>query len=189
MFAQVIHAQRLKLYYTDTARERTSERFLAIRPWLEACLDATQKWLWSHKGLGLSRHKTLEGVELQMTLCGEKMIQSLNRDYRGKNAVTDVLSFQIHDNFDELWGLEGGALLNLGDLFICKERALSQAGEFGLSFEEEVVHLFIHGLLHLCGYDHELGENEEREMQQVEKLLLDQTSKRLDQGERKWMKH
>jgi len=189
MFAQAIHASRLKLYYTDTARGRGAERFKALRPWLEACLDATHEWLWSQEGLDLSRHSALEGAEVQMTLCGKKKIQSLNRDYRGKDATTDVLSFQLHDDFDELWGLEAGGLLNLGDLFICREKAFSQAMEFELSFEEEVVHLFVHGLLHLCGHDHELGEAEEREMQRLEKLLLDQTSKRLDQGERKWMSH
>lgn len=183
MFAQTIHARRLKLYYTDTARKRTAQRFDALAPWLEACLEASANWLWSENGPGLSRHKGLEGAELQLALCGKKMIRTLNRDYRGKDAVTDVLSFQLHEDFNELWGLEAGGLLNLGDLFICQERAFSQACEFALSFEEEVIHLFVHGLLHLCGYDHELGDEQELEMQELEGQILNQTSKYLDRGE------
>ena len=67
----------------------------------------------------------------------------------------------------------------LGDIFICREVALRQAKEFGISIEEEILHLFIHGFLHLCGYDHEISREEEKLMFGLEEKLLEKISKKL----------
>ena len=94
-------------------------------------------------------------------------IRRLNRDYRGKDIPTDVLSFPAHEDLPPSAGpghagqaeaLERGAYL--GDVVISADTAISQAQESCYSFEREVSELVIHGILHLCGYDHETDRGE-----------------------------
>jgi probable rRNA maturation factor len=80
----------------------------------------------------------------------DKTIRGLNRQFRGVDKATDVLSFPADDT-DET---------NLGDIAISVETADAQATENGLKFDEEVAQLILHGLLHLCGYDHETDNGE-----------------------------
>ena len=75
----------------------------------------------------------------------DKNIRGLNRQFRGVDKATDVLSFPAGDADKS----------NLGDIAISVETAARQAKENGLTFDEEVAQLILHGLLHLCGYDHE----------------------------------
>jgi probable rRNA maturation factor len=80
----------------------------------------------------------------------DKRIRELNRQFRGIDKATDVLSFPA-DGPDEL---------NLGDIAIATETAATQARENGLSFDDEIAQLILHGLLHLSGYDHETDNGE-----------------------------
>jgi probable rRNA maturation factor len=80
----------------------------------------------------------------------DKRIRELNRQFRGINKATDVLSFP-EDGPDEL---------SLGDIAISAETAAIQAKENGLSFDDEIAQLILHGLLHLSGYDHETDNGE-----------------------------
>ena len=89
-------------------------------------------------------------------------IKSLNKIYRGKNKVTDVLSFNIADELDKS---------NLGEIIICASRATTQAREFKHSFQKEIERLFLHGYLHLCGFDHE-KEKEAVMMESLEEKVL-----------------
>ncbi len=82
-------------------------------------------------------------------------MRALNREWRGKDYVTDVLSFPSEQ---EAW--ERAAAASLGDVVICLAQAAKQAQENGLMLEEEIAQLILHGLLHLCGYDHETDEGE-----------------------------
>jgi probable rRNA maturation factor len=82
-------------------------------------------------------------------------MRDLNRRFRGRKGTTDVLSFPSEQ--DEFEKLEGP---NLGDVVISLEQAARQAAEHGLEFEGEVAQLILHGLLHLCGYDHEADDGE-----------------------------
>ena len=82
-------------------------------------------------------------------------IKELNRRFRGKNYPTDVLSFPTAAATFEI---EHQSLL--GDVVISVERATAQAKEHGLSFSDEVRQLILHGLLHLCGHDHETDRGE-----------------------------
>lgn len=83
-----------------------------------------------------------ENTELSLSLVDVDEIHALNRDYRGLDAPTDVLSFE---NDDEL----------LGDVIICPEVAGQHAEDFESSFAHEMELMLTHGILHLCGYDHE----------------------------------
>jgi probable rRNA maturation factor len=85
----------------------------------------------------------------------DRLMRELNWRWRGKRGTTDVLSFPAaQDEFEKAEGL------SLGDVVISVEQAARQAAEHGLKFEEEVSQLILHGLLHLCGYDHETDKGE-----------------------------
>ena len=80
----------------------------------------------------------------------DRAMRALNGKFRGRNATTDVLSFPVEQaDFERVAGA------TLGDLVISVERAAKQAAENGLTLDEEIAQLILHGLLHLCGYDHE----------------------------------
>lgn len=82
-------------------------------------------------------------------------IKELNRRFRGRNYATDVLSFPIEAAPFEI---ENQSLL--GEVVVSVQRATAQAKEHGLSFSDEVRQLILHGLLHLCGHDHETDRGE-----------------------------
>ena len=95
------------------------------------------------------------GAGATVAFVSDRMMRELNRRWRGKRGTTDVLSFPAaQDEFEKAEGLR------LGDVVISVEQAARQAAEHGLSFEAEVAQLILHGLLHLCGYDHETDEGE-----------------------------
>lgn len=89
-------------------------------------------------------------------------IQNLNKKYRGKDSVTDVLSFHYHDDFEAL-SEEDLAW----EIVLCEEKIISQWQEYGLWTEKEFYKLVIHSIIHLLGYDHETDE-EYKEMQELE---------------------
>ena len=108
-------------------------------------------------------------TEISLTFTDNEGIRQVNNEVRGIDKATDVLSFPMLETdesgklevFDE--DLADGAVL-LGDILISVEKAISQAEEFGHSFKREICFLTVHSMLHLLGYDHELGEKEEAEM-------------------------
>ena len=99
-------------------------------------------------------------AEVSVTFCDGEYIRRLNRKYRNKDKVTDVLSFPIYDdgNFD-ISECISGALL--GDVVISVPRAKEQARELGNTFLQEIAFLTVHSVLHLLGYDHERSAEED----------------------------
>lgn len=95
------------------------------------------------------------GAGATVAFVSDRAMRELNRRWRGKTGTTDVLSFPAEQ--DEFEKVEG---LTLGDVVISVERAARQAAENGLTFENEIEQLILHGLLHLCGYDHEADAGE-----------------------------
>ncbi len=96
-----------------------------------------------------------EGVrtgELSLTLLDDAGIRELNREWLGHDRVTDVLSFALHA---EEAPAAGGPIL--GDVYVGLDQAGRQAAEAGVSLEEELVRLAVHGVLHVCGHDHPDG--------------------------------
>ncbi|MDQ2921646.1 MAG: rRNA maturation RNase YbeY [Acidobacteriota bacterium] len=97
----------------------------------------------------------------------DRAMRELNRRWRGKRATTDVLSFPAdQDEFEKV----AGAIL--GDVVISVEQAARQAKENDLSLDQEIAQLILHGLIHLCGYDHSTdnGEMDRLEMRLRRKL-------------------
>jgi probable rRNA maturation factor len=121
---------------------------------LEICLHATLE------KLGYAQD---EAVTLKLT--DNKTIQQINRTYREVDAPTDVLSFE-NDYLDPETGL-----YYLGDIVISIEKAQEQAADNGHPLQQEVEMLFVHGLLHLCGYDH-TEEDEYAEMSCLQDEIL-----------------
>ena len=114
-------------------------------------------------------------VEISVLLVDNETIRNLNRDYRDKDAATDVLSFPMEEELegDAAPVIIGGPTERmLGDLVISVEMAVAQAEEYGHAVERELAFLAVHGLLHLLGYDHEQGPEAELEMQTEEKRIL-----------------
>lgn len=118
-------------------------------------------------------------VQMTLTLCGKTKIRTLNRQYRDKDKVTDVLSFPIYDNlrFDKKPTEKNFEMMDLGDLIICREKALSQSKEFNVTYEQEIIHLAVHGFLHLLGFDHEISEKEEKIMEAYESEIVSEIYK------------
>ena len=96
-----------------------------------------------------------KGAGVTVAFVSDRAMRELNRRWRGKSGTTDVLSFPSEQ--DEFEKAEG---LSLGDVVVSVEQAARQAAEHGLDFEGEVAQLILHGLLHLCGYDHETDNGE-----------------------------
>jgi len=101
-----------------------------------------------------------ENAELSLAFVGDNRIQELNKEFRGKDNPTNVLSFPM-----------GGAML--GDIVLARETITSEAGEQGKVFEHHLTHLIIHGFLHLLGYDH-MDEKNATEMEAIEIAALTQ---------------
>ena len=95
------------------------------------------------------------GAGATVAFVSDRAMRELNRRWRGKEGTTDVLSFPAGQE-----EFEKGEGLSLGDVVISAEQAARQAAAHGLGFEEEVAQLILHGLLHLCGYDHEADGGE-----------------------------
>ena len=108
-------------------------------------------------------------VELSVVLADDAKVQELNRDWRGKDAPTNVLSFASMD--DEDAPLVEGAPLLLGDVILAFETCAAEARDQGKTLEDHFSHLVIHGVLHLLGYDH-LDDDEAAEMEDLETTLL-----------------
>ena len=116
-------------------------------------------------------------AEVNLTLTDDAEIQELNRVQRGIDRPTDVLSFPLLEQdedgtllvYDE--DMAGGRVL-LGDIVISAQRAAAQAGEYGHSLERELGFLTVHSMLHLLGYDHERGGEEEQEMFEKQEAIL-----------------
>lgn len=94
------------------------------------------------------------GKTFSVAFISDDRMKQLNEMFRGKDATTDVLSFPHEaDDFDPDKN-------NLGDIVISTEQAQKQAAENGLTLEAEIKQLILHGVLHLCGYDHETDDGE-----------------------------
>ena len=102
---------------------------------------------------------------LSLEIVGDGRMRRLNRAYRQRNNTTDVLAFATREG-------PGPPSLLLGDVVISLPQAIRQAHEHEVPVDRELVSLLIHGILHLCGYDHERGEDEARRMATRERQLL-----------------
>ena len=109
-----------------------------------------------------------DDYDISISFVDNKEIHELNKQFRGVDRATDVLSFpMLSDEFEDVEYEE----MSLGDIVVSLERALEQSIEYGHSFEREVCFLVCHSMFHLLGYDHDTDENT-REMGEKEEAVL-----------------
>ena len=115
------------------------------------------------------KHLGINNPLLNIVIVDNKRIQEINREYRGKDAVTDVISFA----FEEVNDVEYDDVRFLGEIYISYERCKEQAKDFGHSVRREFSYLAVHGLLHLLGYDH-IKEEDKKVMRALEEEILNE---------------
>ena len=111
--------------------------------------------------------------EIGVTIVDDNTILELNREYREKDSVTDVLSFPQFEGHDDLLADLGNdeASTLIGDVVICYEQAERQADEYDTGITREILYLFVHSVMHLFGYDH-MEEDEKAVMRKREEEVL-----------------
>jgi probable rRNA maturation factor len=113
-----------------------------------------------------------QGAEVSVSFVDNEKIRAINRDYRGKDQPTDVISFALEEKGEgeiEIIGADVPPLL--GDIIISIPKAKEQAEEYGHSFMRELGFLAVHGFLHLLGYDHQTEEDEKTMFSKQEEIL------------------
>ena len=152
----------LRIYFENNQSEvpLTYKLKMLVRDAVEATLDYEQYG---------------NPCEVSVTFVNNEEIHALNKKFRGVDRPTDVLSFPLFDYegeseepaVDELMGM-------LGDVVLSMEQAKAQAEEYGHSFQREVAFLTVHSMLHLLGYDHETGEEDEADMRRRQSVIMEQ---------------
>ena len=112
-------------------------------------------------------YQKINNALFNIIIVDEKKIRELNKNYRNKDSVTDVISFALEDDNTFI----KTDVRVLGDIYICIKRAREQAIEYGHSLLRELSFLSIHGLLHLLGYDH-MTKEEEKVMFDLQEVIL-----------------
>ena len=128
-------------------------------------LDIYMDKLYSLLEFALEKEK-LNDVEFNVIFVDSKKIHEINKEYRGIDRETDVISFALEDNKE----IELDHRI-LGDIYISLDKAEEQAEEYGHSYLREIAFLMIHGLLHLLGYDHMNKKDEEIMFKKQEEIL------------------
>ena len=114
-------------------------------------------------------YQKIKNAIFNIIIVDEDTIRNINKEYRNKDSVTDVISFALED--DETFVKTDMRIL--GDIYICLKRCKDQAIEYGHSFMRELSFLTIHGLLHLLGYDH-MNEDDEKIMFKLQEMILNE---------------
>ena len=109
-------------------------------------------------------------TEVSVSFVSPKEIRALNRDFRGKDEETDVLSFPQYNSIEEI--REESGFLCLGDVIICPQIAAVQADEYNHSLARELVYLTVHSIYHLLGYD-DMQEEERQVMREKEEAVME----------------
>ena len=128
----------------------------------------------NYKYLNKIIRRTLKEEQVQSSVFSiifidDEVMRQMNKEYRGIDNTTDVLSFAFEDNNKMRYNIR-----HLGEIFISIPKMKEQAIEFGHSEIRELAFLTVHGLLHLLGYDHTKGEAEEKEMFDKQELILNE---------------
>jgi probable rRNA maturation factor len=116
------------------------------------------------EALKQSKARVKGAAELSILLTNDEEQHELNKQWRGKDSSTNVLSFPQIEPFDPVVGL-------LGDITLARETLIREADEQGVTFEAHFTHLVVHGFLHILGYDH-LTDDEAIEMENLETAIL-----------------
>ncbi len=129
-----------------------------VKNWLKACTNALPK----------KDQKQISDRELVVVFVSRPQIKRLNRDFRGKNEPTDILSFESLDED------------SLGELVLSLDVVRAQSKRTGLSYHQELCYMLLHGLLHLLGYDHETSKKEAKIMFNLQNRIFESLARGFD---------
>ena len=115
------------------------------------------------------KHEKVNNANFSIVFVDKQKIQEINKNYRGIDKVTDVISFAFEDNAKVVYN----NVRFLGEIYICIPKMMEQAKEYGHTEVRELAFLTVHGLLHLLGYNHET-EEEEKIMFKLQELILNE---------------
>ena len=152
---------KLKVYFSN------AQKAVKITPEIKDLLRKAIKTALEYENFG-------RDAEVSVSFVTNDEIHELNRNYRGVDRTTDVLSFPMLDGDadDGDVDIDSDSVV-LGDIIISAEKAVDQATAYGHSVERELSFLAVHSTLHLLGYDHERSEEEEKDMfERQEKILI-----------------
>lgn len=114
-----------------------------------------------------------ENLLISLVMADDEEVHALNKQWRAKDKPTNVLSFPMLSREEVLNAARNAnAPGMLGDMILAHGVCVREAAEKGVSVEIHATHLIVHGLLHLAGYDHELGETQAEEMEELERKSL-----------------
>ena len=119
-----------------------------------------------HAAVAHSRHPGLSDSEVSVKFTSDEEVRALNAQWRGKDKPTNVLSFPMAEESE----LDGAQLL--GDIVLAQGICAAEAADKKVAIETHAAHLVVHGALHLLGYDHETGDADAEEMEEVERRAL-----------------
>ena len=149
---------------------------------LKVVIDNKQKTVKIPTGVRLLMrrccHAVLEmeefpySAQVDISIVDNEQIRIINREHRKLDATTDVLSFPLGENGEYDTDYSTGAKM-LGDIVLSIEQAMIQAERFGHPLQREVGYLTVHSMLHLLGYDHETGEEDEKDMRRRQSEIVD----------------
>lgn len=120
----------------------------------------------------------IDNWEFSITLCDDKYIHKLNKEYREKDKPTDVITFVMSDEPFPMESLVG-ELYSAGDIIISMDTVKENSTYFKVEYEEELKRVLIHGILHLKGLNHESNDDEEDMLILQEKIMLAQSKRRI----------
>lgn len=131
-------------------------------------------WMEDLLQFSATRLSIPKNAEISITVVDNAKIREINREYRNKDTVTDVISFALEDDEDIFMTIDmedGDIPRDLGDIFLSYDKAIEQAEDYGHSVDRELGFLLVHGFLHLNGYDH-MTEADEKEMFSLQEEIL-----------------
>lgn len=138
--------------------------------------EKTIEWMEELLQFSAKRLKITGESEVSITFVSNEKIKEINREYRDKDAVTDVISFAVEDEDDIFMQLDMEDVSfprDLGDIFISYDRAVEQAKDYAHSVDRELGFLLVHGFLHLNGFDH-MTESDEKTMFGLQEEILNE---------------
>lgn len=174
MMQKELQGSHITIYIEDDAKVDWGAK--EVFKLIEDAISCIEDFLYSDETILLKSEHPL--ITLDLHFCSDEKMRALNLEHRSKDKTTDVLSFPLAESLrkgSDEFIIPGE--ISLGDIIISRDVASMQAEEFNISVAEEVIHLFVHGLLHLLGFDHEISQKEEVIMQDHEKNILQSISK------------
>lgn len=130
------------------------------------CGEELEKLILDAIEMSLKKEGIDDHVEVSVSFVDNHEIQQLNKEYRNIDKPTDVLSFPLHENLENIT-----PPICLGDIVISLEKAVEQSEEYNHSYNREVAFLTVHSMFHLMGYDHDTEENTKQMRHKEEEVL------------------